>query len=202
VRIVDATGAVLQQLPDQAAGLPIEDLLLSWFSGNAAVYCCNTFFNTRKLREIGCFNSRHFCYPDTMATFRLAAQHPRIDLREVKASFRIHGNKVGESRKIREWCEDSLDLLQLMCDLAPRRKEEIRKAGTRFLARANYGRATRAASPAARLLALMKVMRYFRYRELPSLKTIARIFAGTPLYTGARIIKRSVSGQARASAAS
>ena len=125
-----------------------------------------------------------------MAIFRLAAQYGRIDIPDIKASFRFHGDQAGFSRKISEWCEDSLDLLHLMCDLAPQSREQILKEGARFFAKANYNRASSARSPWERAVATMKVMRYFRYRQLPSVNLIIHILYGTRLYNALRIIKR------------
>jgi glycosyltransferase involved in cell wall biosynthesis len=190
IRIIDAEGNVTAQILDEAAGLPIEGFFRRWLSGKAPIYCCNTLFNTQKLREIGGFKSKHFCYPDTMAIFLLAAQHPRIDVCEPKANFRIHGNEAGFSRRIAEWCEDSLDLLQLMCHLAPQSRDQILKEGARFFARANYNRASHARLPRERAVAIMKVMRYFRYRQFPSLNLLFHVIYGTRLYNSLRFIKR------------
>jgi hypothetical protein len=125
-----------------------------------------------------------------MAIFRLAAQYGRIDIPDVKASFRFHGDQAGFSRRISEWCEDSLDLLHLMCDLAPQSKKEILKQGVRRFARGNYDRATCARSPWERAVATMKVMRYFRYRQLPRISLVLQILDGTRLYNALRIMKR------------
>ena len=201
IRIIDAEGNVTHQIPDDVAGLAVEDLFRSWFSGKAPIYCCNTLFNTQKLRESGGFKSKHFCYPDTTAIFRLAAQYPRIDIRDVKASFRLQGNQTGFSKKIAEWCEDSLDLLHFMCELAPQSREQILRDGARFFARANYHRASSGGSSWERAVAMLKVMRYFRYRQLPSLNRVFHILHGTLLYNSLRFIKRHAVRPFRAIAA-
>jgi glycosyltransferase involved in cell wall biosynthesis len=191
MRTINADGDIIDQLTNDVDGLPIEAFFGRWLGGNGTpIYCCNTLFNTRRLREVGGFTSRHFCYPDTMAIFRLAAQFGRIDIPDVKASFRFHGDQAGFSRKISEWCEDSLDLLYLMCDLAPQSREQILKDGARFFANANYNRASSARSPWERAIATMKVMRYFRYRQMPALNFVIHILHGTQLYNALRIIKR------------
>jgi glycosyltransferase involved in cell wall biosynthesis len=190
VRIITASGDVVSQVSNEVAGLSVESFYRSWFAGRTAVYCCNTLFASQKLRRIGNFNSKHFCYPDTAAIFVLAAQHRRIDIGEVKASFRIHGGEEGFSRRIHEWCEDSLDLLKLMCGLAPHHKEQILKEGARFFARANYHRAASAATPLRRIMAILKVINFFGYRQLPSLGVVVQISYGTRLYSIARSVKR------------
>ncbi|HET9789320.1 MAG TPA: glycosyltransferase family 2 protein [Pyrinomonadaceae bacterium] len=190
MRTIDAHGDIIAQVANDVVGLPLDAFFRRWLAGKTPIYCCNTLFNTHRLREMGGFTSRHFCYPDTMAIFRLAAQYGRIDIPDVKASFRFHGDQAGFSRRISEWCEDSLDLLHLMCDLAPQSKKEILKQGVRRFARGNYDRATCARSPWERAVATMKVMRYFRYRQLPRISLVLQILDGTRLYNALRIMKR------------
>ena len=190
MRTIDAHGDISAQVANDVVGLPLDAFFRRWLAGKTPIYCCNTLFNTHRLREMGGFTSRHFCYPDTMAIFRLAAQYGRIDIPDVKASFRFHGDQAGFSRRISEWCEDSLDLLHLMCDLAPQSREYILREGARCFARGNYDRATCARSPWERAVATMKVMRYFRYRQLPRISLVLQILDGTRLYNALRIMKR------------
>ena len=190
VRLMDKDGKVGQQVRNEAAQLPLEAFFRSWFSGTAPIYCCNTLFNTKKLREIGGFSSKHYCYPDTAAIFRLASRYPRVDIREPKANYRIHGGEVTYSRTICDWCEDSLELLDLMCDLVPKEsKSEIRRLGARFFGRANYLRAVAAPSPRERAAAMLKVLRYFKYRQLPNRAHLLDVLHGTRLYNSARFLK-------------
>ena len=201
MRTVNANGDIIAQVANDVVGLPLEAFFRCWLAGKTPIYCCNTLFNTRHLREVGGFSSRHFCYPDTMAIFRLAAQFGRIDVPEVKASFRFHGDQAGFSRRISEWCEDSLDLLHLMCDLAPQGREQILKEGARCFARGNYDRANCAPSSWERAVATMKVLRYFRYRQLPSVNLVIHILNGTRLFNALRFIKRCAVRPLRAIAA-
>jgi hypothetical protein len=191
VRLINAESTMIGVMPNEAAGLSTDAFFQAWFAGKTAVYCCSTLFNTDKLLKIGGFKSRHYIYPDTMAVFRLAAWQRRIDVSDAKASYRIHGGEVGFSRKIADWCEESLDLLDLMCDLVPQSRDEIRKAGTRFFAKANYNRANTAGTPWKRAVATAKVLRYFRYRQFPSPGVILQILHGTGLYRSLRFVKRS-----------
>jgi glycosyltransferase involved in cell wall biosynthesis len=190
MRTINADGDIIDQVANAVVGLSLDAFFIRWLAGETPIYCCNTLFNTQRLREMGGFTSRHFCYPDTMAIFRLAAQYGRIDIPDVKASFRFHGDQVGFSRKITEWCEDSLDLLHLMCDLAPQSRDQILKEGARVFARGNYGRADCARSPSERAVAILKVMRYFGFRHLPSVNLLVHILYGTRLYNALRFIKR------------
>ena len=127
-----------------------------------------------------------------MAVVLLAAKYGRVDIREVKASFRIHRDQKGFATKISEWCEDSLDLLNLMRELAPENKDEVFKEGLRFFSRNNYRRVRRSSnSPFQRLIATFQVFKYFKFRQLPSLRHFLAILNGSRLHDVLRHVKRN-----------
>ena len=163
-RRIDGQGVVQYLSPNRAGGLSTADFFLGWFSGVVSLYLCSTLYNTRGLTESGGFASPKNLLQDVVATARLAAGLGRVDVSDVKASFRRHEANRGSAARIRDWCEDSLFLLDLMCELAPDREAEIRRAGRRFLCDRNYNRASRATNPLAAYLA---VYRAFGYRRSP-----------------------------------
>lgn len=191
VRLTDGDGQTIGQVTNELLEDGIDAFCLGWLAGKAPIYCCNTLLNVEGLREIGGYDSKHFLYADTSAIFRLAARYGRVDVREAKASFRIHQGEGGFSRKIDHWCEDSLELLNVMCELVPEKsRDQLLKDGVRFFARANYGRATTAGSPRQRLIAILAVMKYFKYRQFPSFNLLIRVIEGTRMYNTLRFIKR------------
>lgn len=189
-RLIDFEGRVIREIPNAAAGLSTDAFFRAWFAGRTAVYVCSTVFHAQKLKEIGGFRSKYYCYQDTMAIFRLAARYGRIDLADVKASFRIHRGEMGFGRRIDDWCGDSLALLDLLCELAPDNREEVAREGRRFFFRANYHRAMSLDSPLRRLASLMRVLRYFGYREMPPPELPLHVLHGTRLYRALRSVKR------------
>jgi glycosyltransferase involved in cell wall biosynthesis len=191
VRLIDEKGGIIAQRTNQTAGVSTGEFIRAWLAGRSPIYLCNTLFNTRRLVETGGFRSKHDCYQDTMAVMRLAAKYGRLDLPDVKASFRQHAGEMTLARRIDEWCEDSQELLDLLCDLAPQEKSEIRRAGLRFFSGANYRRARMAGRPLARISASIRVLRHFRCRHLPSIRHVAAIFEGTRLHEWARFMKRN-----------
>jgi glycosyltransferase involved in cell wall biosynthesis len=191
VRLIDSEGTVLGNVPNLAAGLPVDAFFRKWFSAQTPIHLCHTLFNTQRLRQIGGLKSKHNCYDDTTAVLLLAAKYGRVDVREVKTSFRVHGDQKGLATNITEWCEDSLELLDLMCELVSENKNEVHREGLRFFSRANYRRARMAKTPFERFNASIKVLKYFKFRQLPSLKHILSIFYGTRLYEMLRHVKRN-----------
>jgi glycosyltransferase involved in cell wall biosynthesis len=193
-RLIDSEGKIINELPNQASGLSTDAFFRGWFAGKTAIYLCSTLFNTEKLKEAGGFQSKHNCYQDTMAVMRLAAKYGRIDVTPVKASSRVHPREMAMNRKLSEWCEDSLMLLELMYDLATENKAEIRNEGLRFFAEANYSRASMKSSVIDRCINYLRVMRYFNCRHLPSPAVLLRTIHGTALHHTLRCVKRSWKG--------
>lgn len=195
-RIIDSDGNIISEVPNLVKGLSTEEFFLGWFLNKISPYLCSTLFNTERLREIGGFRSKHNLFQDAIAEFQLAAKFGRIDIRDIKASFRKHDGEMTFAAKVSQWCEDSLLLLDLMSNLASDLKDKIRGEGMKFFARLNYNRAKAVKSPILRLIAYLTVFKKFDYRHFPSKDHfwyfIYTIVDGTPLYSAIRFIKRKV----------
>lgn len=191
-RIIDASGAVLREVPNRVGGLPTEEFFRGWFAGRTTLYFCSTLFHTGRLRGMGGFDSPHHVFQDAFAIMSLAARYGRADVEEVQASFRRHASGRTFSTRVTHWCEDSLALLDLMCSLASSDKETVREEGLRFFAGLNYGRAAEARSPWRRLSGSLVVFRKFGYRHAPSRSGLHRLMDGTALLSAARYAKRRV----------
>ena len=107
------------------------------------------------------------------------------------ASARQHGGKWTHVARVREWCEDSLELLEILCELAPDKREEVHERGLQFFANVNFNRASDVRSVGKRVKAYLIVYRLFGRHYLPSANMI---FRSTALYRGLRYIKRKMLG--------
>ena len=166
-RIIDENGNLLKNDLNMAVGLSTEEFFRCWFDCKTALYLCSTLFNTKRLKEIGGFSSKHNLFNDVFAEFKLAAKYGRVDVQEVKASFRKHSGQITFSSKISAWCEDSLMLIDLMCNLVPDHEKKIKNEGARFLSMLNYNTASAVKPPLKRFLAYMVVFKSYNYRYLP-----------------------------------
>lgn len=189
LRVIDANGAFIQELPNGVAGRSLDELFLGWFAGDTALYLCNTLFQTECLRAVGGLRSRHNLFQDVMAQVKVLAASTRIDIKAAKATTRRHSNQFTYSAKVTEWCEDSLDLLKLICELLPNHEKHVRRRGMRFFANIGYSRANAIQSPAKRVAAYAQVWRIFGFRYLPSLRLA---LANTSLHSGLRQIKHKL----------
>lgn len=137
LRGIDDNGKLLFEKKNLARDLPPHEFFMAWFQAKTPMHLCSTLFNTKKLRTIGGFNSKHQLFNDVAAELRLVATYERKDVEEIKASFRRHVGSRTSTHKIRPWCEDSLELLDLICALAPEQQEKIRKEGIQFFTKHN-----------------------------------------------------------------
>lgn len=190
-RIINADGTVIEEGRNRVAGLSMADFILGWFAGMTPLYFCSTLYNTEGLRSISGFHSRHNLFQDVAATAKVAAALGRADIEAPMASARKHGGKWTHVARVREWCEDSLELLDILCELAPDKRDEVRDRGLRFFANVNFSRASDVRSPGKRLKAYLTVYRKFGGHYLPP---VGMLFRSTALYRGLRHVKRKILG--------
>ena len=188
-RIINGKGYVVEEFPNNVGGLSTVEFFRGWFAGKTVLYLCSTLFNTKGLKEIGGFKSKHNLFQDVVAEVQLAARFGRVDIRDVKASFRKHDMEMTFSVKVSMWCEDSLELLELMCDLVSDRQDIIRDEGFHFFARLNYGRARAVRPTVQRMIAYLIVFRMFKYKYLPPIFLFS---LRNPVYRMLRSVKRSM----------
>jgi glycosyltransferase involved in cell wall biosynthesis len=166
-RVIDAEGTVVSERRNDAPSGSAAELMLAWFARRTSMYFCSTLYRTDALREAGGFSSPHGLYIDVIAAVRIAAEHPTVDVPDVKASFRRHGGNSGGVRAIEAWCEDSLFLLDVACAAAGDRADELRAVGMRYFTTNNYSRVARLSGAAVRARAYWTVYRTFGFRTSP-----------------------------------
>jgi hypothetical protein len=128
------------------------------------MHLCSTLFNTKKLNEIGGFKSKNNLFQDVFAEVNLIAKFGRIDIRDIKASFRMHPDQNTNSAKIKEWCEDSLLLLNTICELAPQNRAILKEVGLKFYSKHNFNIAAKIKSPLERHIAHLIIFKMFGYQ--------------------------------------
>jgi len=167
-RLIDENDRVMAEKSNTGAGLSSKDFYLAWFTNKLTLFLCSTLFNTSKLKAIGGFKSKHCLFQDVMAQASLISTCKRVDIAEIKASFRRHTDNFGSpATKVMLWCEDSLDLLNLICELEKNHENILRNAGMPFFCKMNYIRASNISSPVKRLATYHKIARIFQHSSSP-----------------------------------
>jgi glycosyltransferase involved in cell wall biosynthesis len=189
-RIIDGKGNVLWKAFNRTEGLSTKDFILSWFRWKTAFYFCSILFNTKRLNEIGGFGSKTNLFQDVAAGVQLAAKFGRIDIHDMKASFRKHGSERTFAIKVGEWLEDSLYLLDLICDLFPENRSLLRKEGLAYFSRFNYNLARKVKSPVNRFVVYLKLIKTFKFIFIR--QSLTQSVHGTSIYPALRFIKRKI----------
>jgi glycosyltransferase involved in cell wall biosynthesis len=169
IRIIDGEGRVISESENSAGGLSFEGFLRAWFTGKTAHYIPNTLFNTEGLQRLGGFHSKRYLFQDGVALVRLASELGRVDVREIKASFRRHGENYGaHPSRARAWAEDCLYLRDLVMDLVgDTDRQGVFQDATRFFCRKAYRQASAVPSFVDRSRMYGQIYAMFGYRQLP-----------------------------------
>lgn len=166
-RVIDSEGNVLSSSHNTVSGYSTAEFILGWFDRKVPLYLCSTLFNTEKLKQLGGFRSKTNMYEDVVAFVQLAGRYGRVDVFDIKASFRRHDSNMGRAVHYHEWCEDSLYLLDVMCNEAPEHAAAIREKGMPYFCSKCYRCAAAIKSPVKRARAYLAVYRTFNYSCSP-----------------------------------
>jgi glycosyltransferase involved in cell wall biosynthesis len=169
-RVIDGEGRVISEKRNPAAGLSTAGFILAWFAHETPSYLCNTLYHTQRLKEIGGFRSKANVYDDVAPLIQLAARHGRVDVADVKASFRRHESNSAAANApsvVERWCEDSLHILEIMCEEVPEAADVLRKEGLVYFTRRNYRHAEGIGSRAVRAKMYWSIYKRFDYSYSP-----------------------------------
>lgn len=194
-RVIDENGRIMKETPNKVEGWSTTDFFLGWFDNKLALYLCSTLYNTKRLKDLGCFRSKKNLYEDNVALFQLAAKFGRKDIHDAKASFRMHSSNSGNEASISDWCEDSLYLLNIMCTLSGDKDELVRKRGMTYFCRVNYNYVKcnrNISSRIGRLNAYRSVYKKFEYSYSPIRYLLARNTLYRNAYRALGSLKRNL----------
>jgi glycosyltransferase involved in cell wall biosynthesis len=177
-RVIDGNGSVLRSKENPVPPGTIDDLILAWYQRRVHMFLCCCLFGSRPLREAGGFASQYDQFHDVAAEFICAAKSGYVCVPSVKASFREHEGSQTSASSLERWCRSSLALLALACDLGTRKRDEVRRIGTRTAALRNYRYAFEAPRLHQRLTRGFKVWREFGLRQFPERGQVREIFLG------------------------
>lgn len=162
MREIDSRGNVLSASRNMLGGCSTADFILGWFERKVPLYLCNMVFNTKRLKQLGGLHSKtNTGYDDVVACVQLAGKYGRVDICDIKASFRRHGSNIGDAFHYTNWCEDGLYLLDVMCAVVPEHAAVIRQKGMKYFSGRNYSRVADISSPIERFHAYLNIYRTF-----------------------------------------
>ncbi len=150
-RIIDRDATVLRVHANHVTGTEFEDFIADWAGCRIVPYLCSTLFLTAPLQAVG-LHSRHYLWDDVLTELRILAEHGRIDVPTIHASFREHPGEITFNVDPRKWIEDSRQLLDVAIGLCRKDPRATRARLAPFLARLDYDRAAKTPAPLWRRL--------------------------------------------------
>lgn len=175
VRSINTDGEILKEIPNQLIGPAREDFYFSWFGAKTATYLCSTLYHTRRLRDVGGFDSLHHLLEDNYALVKLLEHWGHGNLAAIKASYRYTYDQRTYNVPVIEWCQDFRHLLDMiMKQCKPESKRAIWFKGTRFFRQLCMLRVNAINSKGKRLFAKAAVKRYFGFPRIGYLLAASR----------------------------
>lgn len=160
VRVIDAEGRTLEEHVNHSRGdSGVDGFLQDLFQG-APLYMCHSVYHRQRLLEVGGFTSPKRLYHDLVAVVRLVATGPRLEMADIKASFRRHGESRGTVSKMADWVEDACYLVGVIAEVTKNNRELVEQAKQYFCKKMYWYAVRVVASPLARF----KVYRYISKR--------------------------------------
>ena len=99
----------------------------------------------------------------------MAARFGKVDIEDIKASFREHPEERTFNVKIKNWGEDALELLDVLCDVASDEyKAQVRNEGMKYFSSMMYAMARKIGeSSVHRSIAYAQVYKLFDFKYMP-----------------------------------
>lgn len=166
-RTIDPKGNVLEIRENPHGNSTNFEYFVAVLEGRAVTFFCNTLYHTEHLRAIGGFNSKGHAYQDVLANLQIVQMYERVEIEEPKASYRMHDSKLGWNFSIDNWCDDSLEMIDLMSRLMPERKAFFQTRGKRIMCEKNYAKRVRRLSFLRQPYAYWIVYRRFDFEYSP-----------------------------------
>ena len=167
IRVINQDDEILEEHPNNAGGLSALEFVLGWFGGKVALFLCNSLYNTEYLKELGGFHSRHNLYTDLVPSFSLAKKYERVDVQDIKASFRRHTSNMSYSTPMKLWIEDGVFLLDVLKKLYPDHEREIDDVGGKYLCKKMYWKSWRRAGIVQRWVDYLRAYKAFNFCYSP-----------------------------------
>jgi glycosyltransferase involved in cell wall biosynthesis len=166
-RMIDAAGNYIKEPRNSVKDNRASSLYEAWLTGASAFYLCSTLFNTQALREIGGLKSKNNLFEDGIAIITISQNWPIINLKETKASFRMHADQQTHAAFVGKWCEDFRQAIDLICSYEDENRYAFYLQGMHNFSRVGLLFCKKVDSPFKRTKAMVEMNKYFPAKYWP-----------------------------------
>jgi glycosyltransferase involved in cell wall biosynthesis len=149
-RVLRESTGVAAEHRNETVGLDLRGYVQAWLDGRVQFYPCSVLLNTNVLRRTGSFGTHPGVACDVAAQLVVAAERGRVDVADVKATYRRHGGEISETTKLAEWCDSHLYVSRLIgryaSDLQGAARVGFLKRACQAIARGPHGMPSRLSS--------------------------------------------------------
>jgi glycosyltransferase involved in cell wall biosynthesis len=168
LRTIDADGQVLQDFPNRIVGLQGESYVDAWLRRRAYWYFSNSLIRTNALRALDGAFTRYLHTSDCATFARLALAHRGADVEDVKASCRLHDEKLTRAAEVSSWVQEYRALRDDVVRLAADEWQDRLRAGANdFFSEICYRHAERIPGRLRQLLMMGRIYRAFEWSRIP-----------------------------------
>jgi glycosyltransferase involved in cell wall biosynthesis len=166
-RHIGKDGKFLMNTPNFVYSNNPDEMFSAWINWKSSFYLCSTLFNTQGLKEIGGFKSKNNLFEDGFAIIKLSANHPILNIVDVKSSFRHHDEQRTHAADALNWSEDFRQALDMIYLQDPVGRKELYEKGMRLYAMVSISFALKAKNPIKRAISVLFLGKYFPYYYWP-----------------------------------
>lgn len=168
LRTIDADGQVLRDFPNRIVGPQGEAYVEAWLQRRAYWYFANMLIRTDALRGLEDAFSRYHLASDCANIARLALAHRGVTVQDVKASCRLHDEKLTRAAEVSGWVDEYRALRnELVRSAADDWKERLRVGANDFFSKICYDHAERIPSRLRQVLVMIRIYFTFGRSRIP-----------------------------------
>ena len=166
-RMIDGDGGLLRDQPNTVQDNSAASLYEAWLKRKTPFYLCSTLFNTKALREAGGLKSKNNLFEDGIAIINISQTWPILNVKDSKASFRMHDDQRTHAANVGKWCEDFRQAIDLICGYESGRSDDLYQVAMENFSKTGLMFAKRIEEPVKRCIAMIHVNKHFPYKYWP-----------------------------------
>lgn len=168
LRTIDQEGQVIQEFPNRTVGLQGDAYVHAWLQRRTYWYFSSTLIRTEALQSLDGPFSKYRHTSDCANFARLAFRYKGVDIREIKASCRLHDQKLTRAATVSRWIDEYERVRDELVESAGDDwKNKIREGANDLFSEICYRHAGRISKLANRYATYARIYQTFDQSRIP-----------------------------------